>query len=238
MTDSLNATDTPDATSQESIVSKELVAKYLLANPSFLTDNPDLLIQIQVQLQQNGVVSLTQLQSSQSREKIQQLKSQLEQIIGNARQNEFIYNTYAQLNLALAKARSYAELQSCLSTHLVGTLGLEAAQLVLLEGSDEQSSAMSEIQQRSIFDKKLARGHFYFGRVGSIEKSALFPSATAESVALVLVNDVEDSDTQKPSNKGLLAIASKDPLHFQPEMDTVLLNYLRQNLNVHINRLR
>jgi hypothetical protein len=224
-------------------VKKELVSNYLLANPSFLIDNPDLLVQIQVQMQHNGVVSLTQIQAAQSREKIQLLKSQLEALVHNARKNEVIYKTYADLNLALANTTSIVEVELCLHTHLVGTLRLESVRLVLLNNDNTQHAPLSEIQQRSLFDKKLARQPFYFGRVGNIEKGALFPKAEAESVALVLLNE-HDTSTQntlrsdKPANMGLLAIASKDPLHFQPEMDTVLLNYLRKNLNHHLIRLR
>jgi uncharacterized protein YigA (DUF484 family) len=115
----------------------------------------------------------------------------------------------------------------------------------LLDTDDADQQPLSEIQQRSLFDKKLARQPFYFGRVGSIEKEALFPKAKAESVALVLLSDVDPLQStssqnaqSKPKSIGLLAIASKDPLHFEPEMDTVLVDYLRKNLNFHLSRLR
>ncbi|MFT6267496.1 MAG: hypothetical protein ACJAVV_000294 [Alphaproteobacteria bacterium] len=253
MTDQSNAKpSSPEAPAQDVVIvppvaNKELVAKYLLANPSFLIDNPDLLAQIQVQLQENGVVSLTQIQASQAREKIKLLKSQLEELVTNARLNEIIYKTYAELNLDLAKASCFTELEACLTKHLVGTLRLESARIVLLNDENSNQQPLSEIQQRSLFDKKLARQPFYFGRVGSIEKGALFPKAKAESVALVLLSESLPAQNtasnnavaqSKPPTIGLLAIASKDPLHFQPEMDTVLVDYLRKNLNFHLSRLR
>ena len=63
----------------EPAIGKHAVSQYWLEHPSFLIDNPDLLVQIQVQNQENGVVSLTQIQAGQSREKIKQLKAQLEE---------------------------------------------------------------------------------------------------------------------------------------------------------------
>jgi hypothetical protein len=227
---------------EQSKVDKATVAAYLLANPSFLTDNPDLLLNIQVHLQENGVVSLTQIQAAQSREKIKQLKSQLDEIVSNARQNEKIYTTYAQLNLDLAKASSHDELEKALHKHLVNTLGLESVRIVLTndQNTSEENPPLSEMQQRSIFDKKLAREPFYFGRVGNIEKEALFAKAQAESVALILLSEEEESQSSnsKPLPIGLLAISSKDPMHFKPNMDTVLVDFLRKNLNYHLSRLR
>jgi uncharacterized protein YigA (DUF484 family) len=217
-------------------LNKESVANYLLENPSFLIDNPDLLVQIQVHLQENGVVSLTQIQASQSREKIRQLKAQLEEMVTNARQNELIYKTYAELNFELARSSSVSELESNLNKHLVNTLGLESAHIVLLNSEDKEQQLLSEIQQRSLFDKKLARQPFYFGRIGNIDKEALFPKLKAESVALILLTENEDGH-KKASPIGLLAISSKDPLHFQPDIDTVLVEYLRKNINFHLNRL-
>ena len=220
-------------------VNKDSVANYLLENPSFLLENPELLIEIQVQLQEKGAVSLTQIQASQAREKIKQLKSQLEDLVTNARQNEIIYKTYADLNLDLARANSMSDIDASLKKHLVDGLGLETAHVVLLENGSESTHQLSEIQQRSIFDKKLARQPFYFGRIGKIEKEALFPESEAASVALVLLSQTDNSKnkTLKPKPIGLIAIASNEPLHFQPDMDTVLVDYLRKNLNFHISRL-
>jgi uncharacterized protein YigA (DUF484 family) len=220
------------------LIDKEDVAQFLLANPSFLVENPDLLVQIQVHLQENGVVSLTQIQAAQSREKIKQFKSQLDEIVTNARQNELIYKTYAELNLDLAKASNIKDLESSLQKHLVNTLGLESARIVIIDEKNDTSPQLSEIQHRSLFDKKLATKPFYFGRLGGVEKEALFGQLQAESVALVLLNKSDNSiDKQKVPPIGLLAISSKDPLHFKPNVDTVLVDYLRKNLNIHLNRL-
>jgi len=236
---SVTGSSTHEADDSGTAIDKQAVTKYLLANPNFLIDNPELLVEIQVQLQANGVVSLTQIQAAQSREKIKQLKSQLEEMVINARQNEVIYTTYADLNLDLARSSSLDDLNNSLTQHLVTGLQLESAQIVLLNSNGDSEHQLSEIQHRSIFDKKLAREPFYFGRIGKIEKEALFPNSKAESVALILLNGPQDPNNKqaKATTLGLLAIASSDPLHFQPDMDTVLVDYLRKNLNVHISRL-
>lgn len=214
-------------------VSKQSVGEYLLSNPSFLIENPDLLLQLQLTLKENGVVSLTEIQTSQYREKIKQLKSQLDGLLETARKNELIYTTYAQLNLDMAKANSLTELHSTIQHHFVNSLDLETSQLLLLEDSELGSACkFSEIQHHSIFDKKLAKQPYYFGRVGKLDKEAIFPDYRAGSVALVLIRN---ETTDKPL--GLLAISSKNESHFYPEMDTVLVEFLRKNLDFHVTRL-
>ncbi len=224
-------------TAVSSTVNKDSVAKYLLEHPSFLIENPELLAQLQVQLQAHGVVSLTQLQAEQAREKIKQLKLQLEQLVSYARTNEKIYKTYAQLNVDLAKTQTISEIEQTIQRHLVSGLGLEAANLLLINMPEHKpEQALSEIQHRSIFDKKLAKSDFYFGRIGTIEKAALFPNANAESVALIRLSSDSDQ-VQTPDTIGLIAIASNDSMHFQPKMDTVLVEFLRKNVNLHVQRL-
>jgi uncharacterized protein YigA (DUF484 family) len=225
----IDTTESQSTADLKSTMSED-VANYLREHPQFLVENRELLLDIQVLLSTAGVVSLTQIQSEQYREKIKQLKTQLESLVGNARKNEDIYKAYAQLNIDVAQTTDFESLMQALSKGLVKVLGLEKLQLVLLNSELMPSNiVLSEIQQHSIFDKKLAKTNFYLGRLGKLEREALFPDAQAESVALVKLGE----------NKafGLLAIASKDPLHFTPEMDTMLIDFLRINLNLHIPKL-
>jgi uncharacterized protein YigA (DUF484 family) len=225
----IDTTESQSTADLKSTMSED-VANYLREHPQFLVENRELLLDIQVLLSTAGVVSLTQIQSEQYREKIKQLKTQLESLVGNARKNEDIYKAYAQLNIDVAQTTDFESLMQALSKGLVKVLGLEKLQLVLLNSELMPSNiVLSEIQQHSIFDKKLAKTNFYLGRLGKLEREALFPDARAESVALVKLGE----------NKafGLLAIASKDPLHFTPEMDTMLIDFLRINLNLHIPKL-
>ena len=215
---------------ESSKITNDDVAAYLRKNPAFLIENRELLFDIQVVLSQQGVVSLTQIQSEQYRDKIEVLKSQLDSLVSHARKNEEIYKAYAELNIDIAQTSTVEALNQTLEARLVHDLGLEKVQLILLNHKDTTSNIeLSEIQQHSIFDKKLSKTNFYLGRLGKLERQAIFPDAQAESVAMIKLGE------QKPF--GVLAIASKDPLHFTPEMDTMLIEFLRKNLNFHILKL-
>jgi len=206
------------------------VAEYLNVHPDFFLTYPDVLAELQVHHQNRGVVSLTQLQSEQYRDKIKSQKKQLEKLITNARRNEDIYKTYAQLNLAIAKCADFAELEQTLHIHVKGSLGLQEVHLYPFASDKlKADKLLPEIQQRSIVDKKLGRADYYFGRLGKNEKQLLFNEQDVESVALIQIGE------HKPI--AILAISSTDPLHFTPDMDTTLLSYLRDFLSFQLPKL-
>lgn len=210
-------------------VNPDSVSKYLRENPMFLVENPEVLMDVQVTLSENGVVSLTQIQTEQYREKIKQLKSQLDILVSTARQNEHIYTSYALLNIKLSQVNSLTRLKSVLEEYLLDALNLEAVTLVLLDTKHADTVELSEIQQHAIFDKKLAKSPFYLGRLGKLEKQALFANYEANSVALIQLGC--------SPTIGLLAVSSIDAMHFNPKMDTMLLDFLRQALNVQIPKI-
>ena len=90
-------------------------------------------------------------------------------------------------------------------------------------------SALPEIQQRLIKDKRFKNSDYFFGRLSENEKQLVFAEQVAASSALVLLG--EDQAL------GLLAIGSKDESHFTPDMDTLLINQLRAFLNAVIPEL-
>lgn len=233
MSDSINATQqTHCVDTKPTELTEDAVANYLLQNPSFLIERSDVLLDIQVALQESGVVSLTQIQTEQYREKIKALKVQLEKLLNNARNNEVIYKTYASLNLALAKASSLTDIDSILKQYIVDELSLEAFNLVLLGNTTDHTESqpfLSELQHHAMFEKKLAKSPFYLGRLGKLEKETLFPNNEANSVVVMQIGETKAI--------ALLVISSTDAMHFNPKIDTMLLEFLRQALNYHIARL-
>jgi uncharacterized protein YigA (DUF484 family) len=222
--------DTEENTDTHQVISEKSVAAYLQQHPDFFLSCPDVLAELHVHHQNKGVVSLTQLQSEQYRDKIKALKKQLEKLLANAKRNETIYTTYAKLNLAIVQCESFEHLQRVLNTELCDSLGLTHAHVYpFVSNKLPTSQIMPEIQQRSLVDKKLNRSPYYFGRLGLNEKQLLFPDEVAESVALMTIG--------KDKPIALLAIASDNALHFTPDMDTTLLSYLRDFLSFHLPKL-
>ncbi len=201
-------------------IDAEEIKAYLLSHPHFFVENPEVLECLFIPHQQKGSVSLVELQSEQLRNKVRQLSQKLNQLITIAKQNEQIYRIYADLNLRLLRCRDLSESQTILEEVMQDELKLASVSLKVFKGA----MAFPEIQRKLFIEKRFKAGPFFFGRLSQHERQLLFADGVAESVALVLLGD--------DGELGMLAVGSKDPGHFIPEMDTLLLTQLQQFLNV------
>lgn len=208
------------ATSHSTTDSAEQVKQYLLDNPNFFKQHPDVLNKLEVPDARKGSVSLVELQNEQLRNKVEQLTTKLSQLIEIAKENQQIYEVFAQLNVALLQADSIKQVQHTLSNILKEQLGLSAAVILIYSGE----SSLPEIQQRLFKEKRFKHSDYFFGRLSENEKQLIFADKCAESCALVQLGD--------KSVLGMLAIGSQDSVHFTPDMDTLLLEQLRSFLNL------
>ena len=198
----------------------EQVSQYLVENPDFFIQHPSILEALQIPHLQKGSVSLVELQSEQLRKKVRLLNYKLSQLIGIAKQNEKIYRAYADLNLRLLTCKDVGEMLLKLQETLQDELGLASVELKLFSGAN----ALPELQQRLFMEKRVKQGPYFFGRLSQHEKQLMFGNEVAESVALILLGEHR--------NLGVLAVGSRNADHFTPDMDTLLLNQLREVLNV------
>ncbi|MCV2886235.1 DUF484 family protein [Aestuariibacter sp. AA17] len=203
----------------------EDVRDFLLANPNFFNHFPDIAERLLIPHEKKGAVSLFELQCNQLREKVKQLSRKLSQLISVAKKNEEIYRIYADLNLQLLQCRYFSEVQSTLDSVMRDKLKMSAVSLRAFEGAN----AFPEIQRKLFMEKRFKQSHFFFGRLSQHEKQLLFAGKPAESVGLMLLGE--------NGNFGILAVGSKDPSHFNPDMDTLLITQLQQFLNVYLPSL-
>ncbi|MCC2617611.1 DUF484 family protein [Aestuariibacter halophilus] len=206
-------------------VSDADVVAYLQANPDFFIQHPDILEQLQIPHQQKGSVSLVELQSEQLRAKSRQLSIKLNQLIDIAKQNEAIYRVYADLNMRLLKCRYFSEVTDVLRDAMINQLKLASVTLRAFSGAN----ALPEIQRKLFIEKRFKKECFFFGRLSQHEKQLLFGVQPAESAALMLLGD--------KGELGILAVGSRDPSHFNPDMDTLLISQLQQFLNILLPKL-
>ncbi|WP_026376602.1 DUF484 family protein [Aestuariibacter salexigens] len=200
------------------------VHDFLLRHPDFFVQNPTLLEKLSIPHQQKGSVSLVELQSEQLRRKVRLLTRKLNQLITIAKRNEQIYRIYADLNMRLLKCVDLADVQHTLEEVMQEQLKMSAVAFRPFKGA----LALPELQRRLILEKRFKESTFFFGRLSQHEQQVLFAEhdkqAVVGSVALVLLGEFGEL--------GILAVASKDPSHFNPDMDTLLIKQLQQFMNV------
>jgi uncharacterized protein YigA (DUF484 family) len=212
--------DTTIAYKTQNLIDAEQVAAYLLENPEFFTQFPQIIEQISIPHTHKGSVSLVELQSEQLRKKVKSLSHKLNQLISIAKQNETIYRVYANLNLRILKSTDFDDLIFILEEVIQENLKLASVTLKPFKGVH----ALPEIQQRLLIEKRFKTHKFFFGRLSDHERKLLFADQEANSVALLLIGDLGEY--------GILAIGSRDPGHFNPDMDTLLITQLQQFLGV------
>ncbi len=212
--------DTTTAYESENLIDAEQVAAYLLENPEFFSQFPQLIEKISIPHSHKGSVSLVELQSEQLRKKVRSLSHKLNQLISIAKQNEAIYRVYADLNLRILKCTNLDDLKFILEEVIQENLKLASVTLKPFTGAH----ALPEIQRRLFIEKRFKRHKFFFGRLSDHERKLLFADQDASSVALLLIGDLGEL--------GILAIGSKDPGHFNPDMDTLLITQLQQFLGI------
>jgi uncharacterized protein YigA (DUF484 family) len=212
--------DITTAYESDNLIDAEQVAAYLLENPNFFTQFPHLIEKITIPHVHKGSVSLVELQSEQLRKKVRSLSHKLNQLISIAKQNEAIYRVYADLNLRILKCTNLDDLTFILEEVIQENLQLASVTLKPFKGAH----ALPEIQQRLFIEKRFKRHKFFFGRLSDHERKLLFADQEANSVALLLIGDLGEL--------GILAIGSKDPSHFNPDMDTLLITQLQQFLGI------
>lgn len=212
--------DITTAYESENLIDAAQVAAYLLENPDFFTQFPQVIEKISIPHAHKGSVSLVELQSEQLRKKVRSLSHKLNQLISIAKQNEAIYRVYADLNLRILKSTNFDDLTFILEEVIQENLQLASVTLKPFKGAH----ALPEIQQRLFIEKRFKRDQFFFGRLSDHERKLLFADQEANSAALLLIGD--------SGELGILAIGSKDPGHFNPDMDTLLITQLQQFLGV------
>ena len=199
------------------------VKQYLLKNPRFLLDNPELLTHIELQYGEQDTFSLVERQVKTLRDKNSQLQGQQIEILQTAHANEELLILCNQFMLELVGSTNFETLCNRITTGLKQIFDLDDAALVLVGEYSENSTALHYDSAEKI--KELLNCQFpdnqpLCGRLGQTPKAELFgeESYTYQSCALIPLG--------KGCEHGLIALASKDVSRFAPDMGTLFVELI------------
>lgn len=191
---------------------EQILSEYLLDNPDFFDRFPELLTSLRLPHSQRGTVSLVERQLQILRNRVEQLEEEITSLMSIAKRNERIFRLNNEIAFALLKCETEHELQSVLSERLRNYFNLSHVRLIHVADDENYPP---------IWNKRLILGH-YFGRLPILEAQKLFGTEVG-SVALTKLNP--------ECGQIIFAIASTDAMHFNPEMDNMFLDQLRQLLD-------
>ena len=199
----------------------ELVVTYLQDHPEFFNRQAEFVTGLRLPDHQRGAISLVERQLSQQRQKIHNLEEEITQLMVIANQNEQLFALYSDLYLRLLDCATAAELLDCLHLATTQLLSLDALKLWLVKPTEVEHSSIVKADCSDVIENRLTKDGYYFGRLQQSEQELIFVEPTQGSVVLVRLSHHDEEI-------GFLAISSRDVEHFDPRMDTLLLNQFKK----------
>ncbi|RXJ72629.1 hypothetical protein CS022_14370 [Veronia nyctiphanis] len=218
MTD-ISRIDTPET------VTKEDVIRYLEDNPEFFRRFPELLLQLKVNHEERGAVSLVEAQMSRLRSRVNDLEEEITQLMGIAAGNEQLFRAFSLAHQRLFAVESSSEIRHALD-ELAESLKLTVS---LRLYSDSDAADLDKSRVDTIRAARFSGQRHYLGRLRRSEGDVFVKDAPElGSYAIVPVSQAKDF--------GFLTFASHDGGHFQPSMDTLFVEQLAEHLAVILSR--
>ena len=197
------------------------IGEYLQGHSDYFERHPGLLLELEISHDAGGgSISLIQRQVKILRSKADEYRTQLEELIGVARENESLNQRLYDLTLMLIESHDLESLMDILLDDLREQFGADAVELRLF-ADDNMEKAVNEGQPASLmFADFLQRGKPKCGTLNKEQLEYLFGSLAAETGSAALI-PLEHKHT-----RGILAIGSRDAQRFHPGKDTGFLQRL------------
>lgn len=209
------------------------VAAWLRRHPRFLQQFPDLAISLVVPRDEGPAASLASYQLEVLRDKNRELARRLQDLFGNAQENERLSVRTHQLTLALMRQGTAADTLRAMAASLAEDFNGDLVRVVLftpVAGLDQaewlQVMPADDARLQSFRDC-LGSGEPLCGRLQPEKHAALYGARADEvqSTALLPLPGI-----------GLVAVGSRDPNRFFPGMGTLFLRMMGESLTAALAR--
>ncbi|CAH0534730.1 hypothetical protein VST7929_02680 [Vibrio stylophorae] len=204
------------------------VAQYLRDNPDFFMRHEPLARELRIPHQERGSVSLVELQLNRLRQRNEALEEEITLLMEMAKRNERLANLFYQTQHQLHQCRDLGAIDLILKT-LAQQLNLS----VTLRLYDQQRPQHQLDRERfaPVVKARFMQGPIYLGRIRKVEAEQLFEQFSEfGSVALIQLGD--------RGELGVLAFASADGAHFQPQMDTLFITQLGEQVSCQLTQMQ
>ena len=215
------------------------VAAFLRRHPKFLQQFPDLAVSMLVPRESGPAASLASYQLEVLRDKNRELSRRLQELFGNAQENERLAVRTHQLTLALMKQRSAADTVRAMVASLSEDFQGDLVRVVLfddvagLDDVDWLQVIARDDARLSPFRDCLAAGEPLCGRLQPEKNALLYDGRVDEVQSSALLPLVGAGDAPSP---GLVAVGSRDPNRFYPGMGTLFLRMMAESLATALQR--
>lgn len=205
-------------------ISSKEIAEFLILNPEFFKENPEVLNSIEIVHETGSAVSLIQKQVEILRSNYNSTSDQLMEFLVVAKNNEKIFSLTKKLILSLIEANNIGEIVSLLEKSFKYDFGAKSSRVLFFakasknipSGRLKSPSDASEIlgtllKQKVIYSGKINKkiSSFVFDKKSNIKESVLIP-------------------LKCKSLKGLIALSSDEIGKYDKEKDTLFLDFIAE----------
>ena len=209
------------------------VAAWLRRHPTFLKQFPDLAISLVVPREDGPAASLASYQLEVLRDKNRELARRLQELFGNAQENERLAVRTHQLALNLMRQDTPASTLRAMAATLEEDFQGDLVRIVTfapvagLEDADWWQSIPAGDPRLAHFRDAITDGEPICGRLHP-DKHALLYGVRAEEVQSTALLSIPGI--------GLIGVGSRDPNRFFPGMGTLFLRMMGEALSVALQR--
>jgi uncharacterized protein len=209
------------------------VAAWLRRHPGFLKQFPDLALSLVVPRDQGPAASLASYQLDVLRDKNRELARRLQELFGNAQDNERLAVRTHQLTLALLKQDTAADTLRAMAATLSEDFNGDLVRIVTfapvagMEEADWLQHIPADDARLHAFRDCIADSEPLCGRLQP-EKNAVLYGIRAE--------EVQSSALLPVPGVGLVAVGSHDANRFFPGMGTLFLRMMGEALGAALQR--
>lgn len=212
-------------------VSEEQVIIYLRNHPDFFEQHGHLLSELHLRHDSGGAVSLVERQVAILRERNMVMRRRMNELMQTAKYNDELFAKTRTLTLELLRVDSWHELNEVLATYVLTDFHADFV-CCHLAGTDVNLDHIKS-HSGSLPHERFVRGNYPVCSALRVEElTALFPTVAhdGQGSAVLAPLTAEGPD-------GCLAIGSRDPQSFTPDMDTLFVTYIAEVLSRVVERL-
>ena len=205
-------------------VSNKEIAEYLILNPNFFEENPEVLNSIEIIHESGAAVSLIQKQVELLRSNYNSTTNKLMELLGIAKNNEDIFILTKELILSLINASSIEEIVALIEKSFVADFGAKKSKVLFFTESSKnlpKGRVKNPVEATNILGNLLKPGKIFCGEVNKEVAKFIFNQKTSvKEMALVPLNS--------SSLLGLIALGSDQPGKYSDNKDTLFLDFIAE----------
>ena len=200
------------------------VADYLILNPNFFKENPEVLNSIEIVHESGAAVSLIQRQVELLRTDYNSTTDRLMELLANAKNNDDIFILTKKLILDLIEARNIEEITFTVEERFKKDFGADKSRLIFFTESNKnipKGRIKNPAESVDILADLMKPSELFCGEVNQeITKFIFNEETTIKEVALIPLTT--------NSLKGMIALGSAQEGKYTENKDTLFLEFVSE----------